>query len=152
MDLTFATMTEIAEAVKAKKVSAKEVATHFQKRIESLDGKLNSFTSKNEKAIQEAEALDARLAKGEDVGPLAGVPFGIKEMFCTQGLKTTAGSKILENFVPPYDATVVARLKKAGIVVMGKLNQDEFAMGSSNETSYHGAVRNPWNLECVPGG
>ena len=152
MDLTFASLTEIAEAVKTKKVSAKEVAAHFQKRIASLDGKLNSFTSQNENAIKEAEAIDARIAKGEDVGVLAGVPFGIKEMFCTKGLKTTAGSKILENFIPPYDATVVARLKKAGIVIMGKLNQDEFAMGSSNETSFHGVVKNPWNLDCVPGG
>ncbi|WP_374076630.1 Asp-tRNA(Asn)/Glu-tRNA(Gln) amidotransferase subunit GatA [Bdellovibrio bacteriovorus] len=152
MDLTFASITEIAEAVKTKNVSAKEVTQHFQKRIESLDGKLNSFTSKNEQAVKEAEFIDARIAKGEDVGILAGVPFGIKEMFCTKGLKTTAGSKILENFVPPYDATAVARLKKAGIVVLGKLNQDEFAMGSSNETSFHGVVKNPWNLDRVPGG
>lgn len=152
MDLTFASITQIAEAVKTKKVSAKEVTQHFQKRIESLDGKLNSFTSKNEHAVKEAELIDARIAKGEDVGMLAGVPFGIKEMFCTKGLKTTAGSKILENFVPPYDATAVARLKKAGIVVLGKLNQDEFAMGSSNETSFYGPVKNPWNLDCVPGG
>ncbi len=152
MNLTFASITEIADAVKSKKVSAKEVAEHFQNRIESLDGRLNSFSSKNSHAVHEAEALDARIARGEDVGPMAGVPFGIKEMFCTKGLPTTAGSKILENFVPPYDSTVVARLKKAGIVVMGKLNQDEFAMGSSNETSFHGVVRNPWNLDCVPGG
>lgn len=152
MDLTFASMTEIALAVKSKKVSAKEVATHFQKRIKNLDGQLNSFTSINEKVLQEAEALDARIAKGEDVGPLAGVPFGIKEMLCTKDVRTTAGSKILENFIPPYDSTVVARLKKAGITMLGKLNQDEFAMGSSNETSFYGAVKNPWNLECVPGG
>jgi len=152
MDLTLASFTEIAEAVKTKKVSAKEVATHFRSRIEKLDGKLNSFTSVNDKALDEAAAIDARIAKGEDVGPLAGVPFGIKEMLCTKGLVTNAGSKILQNFVPPYDATVVARLKKAGVIVMGKLNQDEFAMGSSNETSFFGNVKNPWNLECVPGG
>ncbi|WII72966.1 Asp-tRNA(Asn)/Glu-tRNA(Gln) amidotransferase subunit GatA [Bdellovibrio sp. 22V] len=152
MDLTFASISEISDAVKAKKVSAKEVTKHFQGRIENLDGKLNSFTSKNENALQDAEAIDSRIAKGEDVGPMAGVPFGIKEMLCAKGMKATAGSKILENFVAPYDSTVVARLKKAGIVVMGKLNQDEFAMGSSNETSYFGAVKNPWNLECVPGG
>nr|BFD65031.1 Asp-tRNA(Asn)/Glu-tRNA(Gln) amidotransferase subunit GatA [Bdellovibrio sp. HAGR004] len=152
MDLTFATLSEIAEAVKSKQISAKEVTTHFQSRIDSLNGKLNAFTSLNENALKEAELLDARIAKGEDAGVLAGVPFGIKEMFCTKGLKTTAGSKMLENFVPPYDATAVARLKTAGAVVLGKLNQDEFAMGSSNETSFHGAVRNPWDLERVPGG
>lgn len=152
MDLTFASISEIAEAVTSKKVSAKEVTLHFQRRIDSLDSKLNSFTLKNEYAVQEAEAIDARLAKGEEVGPMAGVPFGFKDMFCTKGLRTTAGSKILDNFVPPYDATVVDRLKKSGIVVMGKLNQDEFAMGSSNETSFQGIVRNPWSLEHVPGG
>jgi aspartyl-tRNA(Asn)/glutamyl-tRNA(Gln) amidotransferase subunit A len=86
------------------------------------------------------------------VGLLAGVPFGIKDMFCTRGLKTTAASKILENFIPPYDATVVSRLRKAGITVLGKLNQDEFAMGSSNENSHYGPTKNPWNLQYVPGG
>lgn len=145
-------MTDIAEAIRTKKVSAKEVAQHFEKRIKTIDSKLNSFTSLNESAIKDAEAIDARIAKGEEVGALAGVPFGIKEMFCTKGLLTTAGSKILSNFVPPYDATVVERLKKSGIVVMGKLNQDEFAMGSSNETSFAGPVKNPWNTDCVPGG
>lgn len=152
MDLTFASIAEIADSIKTKKVSAREITQHFQKRIEALDPALNSFTSLNEKALQEAEALDARIARGEDVGVMAGVPFGIKEMFCTKGLRTTAGSKMLENFVSPYNATVVDRLKKAGVVVMGKLNQDEFAMGSSNETSFYGAVKNPWNLSCVPGG
>ncbi|UOF00343.1 Asp-tRNA(Asn)/Glu-tRNA(Gln) amidotransferase subunit GatA [Bdellovibrio reynosensis] len=152
MDLTFASISEIADAVKNKSVSAKEVAQHFQTRIETLDRKLNSFTSINPNSLSDAAEIDARIAKGEDVGPMAGVPFGIKEMLCTKGIRTTAGSKILENFIPPYDATVVARLKKAGVVVLGKLNQDEFAMGSSNETSFHGSVKNPWNLECVPGG
>lgn len=152
MDLTRASITEIAEAVKAKKVSAKEVTTHFMKRAESLNPKLNAYTSFNKHATHEAEAIDVRIARGEDVGVMAGVPFGIKEMFCTKGLVTNAGSKILQNFIPPYDATVVERLKKAGVVVTGKLNQDEFAMGSSSETSFYGITKNPWNMECVPGG
>lgn len=152
MELTFSSFSEIAEAVQTKKVSAKEVTAHFQKRIEKLNGQLNAFTEINSQALQQAELIDQKIARGEQVGLLAGVPFGIKAMLCTKGLKTTAGSKILENFVPPYDATVVARLKNAGAIIMGKLNQDEFAMGSSNETSFHGPVKNPWNLECVPGG
>ncbi|HEX7674388.1 MAG TPA: Asp-tRNA(Asn)/Glu-tRNA(Gln) amidotransferase subunit GatA [Bdellovibrio sp.] len=152
MDLTFASFGEITEAVKSKKISAKEIASHFQTRIQTLDSKLNSFTSINKNALKDAEAIDARISKGENVGALAGVPFGIKEMLCTKGMTTTAGSKMLSNFVPPYDATVVARLKQAGVVIMGKLNQDEFAMGSSNETSFHGVVKNPWDLERVPGG
>jgi aspartyl-tRNA(Asn)/glutamyl-tRNA(Gln) amidotransferase subunit A len=152
MELTHAPITDIADAIKSKKVSAKEVTAHFLKRAEALNPQLNAFTSMNPHALADAEKIDARISKGEDVGPLAGVPFGIKEMLCTKGLVTNAGSKMLKNFTPPYDATVVERLKKAGIVITGKLNQDEFAMGSSNETSYFGPVKNPWNVECVPGG
>jgi aspartyl-tRNA(Asn)/glutamyl-tRNA(Gln) amidotransferase subunit A len=152
MELTFASIVDITDAVKSKKVSAKEVTAHFLKRAESINPKLNAFTSINQQALKDAEILDGRIAQGEDVGKLAGVPFGIKEMLCTKGLVTNAGSKILQNFIPPYDATVVARLKTAGVVVTGKLNQDEFAMGSSNETSFYGNVKNPWNVECVPGG
>jgi aspartyl-tRNA(Asn)/glutamyl-tRNA(Gln) amidotransferase subunit A len=152
MDLIQASIVDIADAVKTKKVSAKEVTAQFIKRAESINPKLNAYTSFNKDALRDAESIDARIAKGEDVGVLAGVPFGIKEMFCTKGLVTNAGSKILHNFVPPYDATAVERMKKAGVVITGKLNQDEFAMGSSNETSFYGDVKNPWNLECVPGG
>lgn len=152
MDLTHLSLTEIREAFTTKKVSAKEITSHFMSRIESLDSKLNAFVDLNKNALKDAEALDAKLARGEEVGVLAAVPFGIKDMLCTKGMRSSAASKILENFIPPYDATVVARLKKAGVVVLGKLNQDEFAMGSSNETSYYGPVKNPWNVECVPGG
>lgn len=152
MDLIKADFHEIATAVKAKKVSAKEVASFFQSRIAKLDTQLNSYITVNDRVSDEAEAIDTKLARGEDPGVLAGVPFGIKDMFCTKNLKTTAGSKILENFVPPYDSTVVARLKKAGVTILGKLNQDEFAMGSSNETSFFGPTKNPWNTACVPGG
>ncbi len=152
MDLNTASFKQIANAVKSKKISAVEVTQHFVSRIQASDSKLNAFITVNEKAVDEAKAIDARILKGEDPGVLAGVPFGIKDMFCTKGLKTTAASKILENFIPPYDSTVVARLKGAGITVLGKLNLDEFAMGSSNETSYYGAVKNPWNTAFVPGG
>ncbi|MFN7729030.1 MAG: Asp-tRNA(Asn)/Glu-tRNA(Gln) amidotransferase subunit GatA [Bdellovibrio sp.] len=152
MDLLKSSFKEIAGAVQTKKVSALEVTKFFFDRAQKLDAKLNSYITINEGALGEAGALDARIAKGEQVGPLAGVPFGIKDMFCTKGLKTTAGSKILANFIPPYDSTVVERLKKSGITIIGKLNQDEFAMGSSNETSAFGAVKNPWATAYVPGG
>jgi aspartyl-tRNA(Asn)/glutamyl-tRNA(Gln) amidotransferase subunit A len=152
MEITHAPLFEIASAIKSKTVSAKEVTSHFLKRAELLNPKFNAYTTMNTNALNEADAIDARIARGDDVGPLAGVPFGIKEMLCTKDLVTTAGSKMLENFIPPYDATVVARLRKAGVVITGKLNQDEFAMGSSNETSFHGPVKNPWNLAYVPGG
>lgn len=152
VDLLKASFTEISDAVTTKKVSAKEVTEFFLSRTKKIDGKLNSFITVDETAMKQAEAIDQQIAQGKKPGKLAGVPFGIKDMFCTKGLKTTAGSKILENFVPPYDSTVVHRLKKQGVVVLGKLNQDEFAMGSSNETSFYGAVKNPWDLTRVPGG
>jgi aspartyl-tRNA(Asn)/glutamyl-tRNA(Gln) amidotransferase subunit A len=152
MDLLTASLSEISQAIQSQKITAVEATKFFLQRIHKIDGRLNSYVTLNENAEQDAAAVDARIQKGEKVGVLAGVPFGIKDMFCTKNLRTTAASKILENFVPPYDATVVAKLKAQGIVVLGKLNQDEFAMGSSNETSSFGPVKNPWNLDCVPGG
>ncbi len=152
MNLLDAGLHEISTAVQSKKISAKEVTSFFLSRAEKLNPKLNAFLNFNHGAGQEAEAVDKKIASGEQVGSLAGVPFGIKDMLCTRDLKTTAGSKILENFVPPYDSTVVERLRKAGAVVLGKLNLDEFAMGSSSETSAFGLVKNPWNTDFVPGG
>jgi aspartyl-tRNA(Asn)/glutamyl-tRNA(Gln) amidotransferase subunit A len=152
MDLNTASFKQISQAVQSKKASALEVTQHFLKRAKALDSKLNSYITINDKAEDEAKQLDSRIAKGETLGLMAGVPFGIKDMFCTKGLKTTAGSRILENFVPPYDSTVVEKLKSAGITILGKLNQDEFAMGSSNETSFFGVTKNPWNTDFVPGG
>jgi len=152
MDLLQASFKNVSDAVRTKKLSAKEVTQFFLNRAEKLNPTLNAYILMNEKALQEAEKLDQKIHQGEDVGPLAGVSFGIKDLLCTKNLRTTACSKILENFIPPYDATVVARLKKAGAIVLGKLNLDEFAMGSSNETSYFGKCKNPWNPEYVPGG
>jgi aspartyl-tRNA(Asn)/glutamyl-tRNA(Gln) amidotransferase subunit A len=152
MNLLTSSLSEISSAVKAKKISALEAAQFFMGRAEKLNPQLNAFISFNEKLAEEAAALDARILKGENPGPLTGVVFGIKDLLCTKNIKTTAGSKILENFIPPYDATVVKRLKQAGALIIGKLNLDEFAMGSSNETSYYGKCKNPWNTDCVPGG
>ncbi|MES3039305.1 MAG: Asp-tRNA(Asn)/Glu-tRNA(Gln) amidotransferase subunit GatA [Bdellovibrionota bacterium] len=152
MDLLNSGLKEISDAVKSKKISALEATKFFLNRIDKLNPQLNAYIAVSVDAEKEAKAIDEKVAKGGDAGLLAGVPFGIKDMLCTKGLRTTAGSKILENFIPPYDATVVKRLRDAGVVVLGKLNNDEFAMGSSNETSYYGPVKNPWNPEYVPGG
>ncbi len=152
MDLIKASALEISEAVRAKKISAKEVFQFFLKRAKDLNPKLNAFISFNEEGLKQAELIDQKIAKGENPGILAGVPVAVKDMLCTKGLQTTAGSKILEGFVPPYSSTVVERLEAAGAITLGKTNQDEFAMGSSNENSAYGIVKNPWNPEYVPGG
>ncbi len=152
MDLIKASLREISTAIKNKSISAKEVTTFFQQRVQKLDPKLNSFVIANDLAQKDAEAIDQKIHKGEDPGLLAGVPVGIKDLFCTQGLRTTAASRILENFIPPYTATCVQRLKDQGAIVLGKTNMDEFAMGSSNETSFFGTCHNPWNLDYVAGG
>jgi aspartyl-tRNA(Asn)/glutamyl-tRNA(Gln) amidotransferase subunit A len=152
MDLLTASFRKVASAVKSKEISAAEVTEFFFSRAQKLNPRLNAFIAWNESALEEARKIDARIAKNEDVGALAGVPFGIKDLLCTQGLRTTAASKILHNFIPPYDATVISRLKAAGAVVIGKTNLDEFAMGSSNETSHYGKCNNPWNTDYVPGG
>lgn len=152
MELAQASFKQVSDAVKAKKISAVEVTKFFMGRAEKLNPRLNAYIAFNDKALAEAQSIDDKIKKNENVGPLAGVSFGIKDLLCTKNLRTTAASKILNNFIPPYDATVVARLKNAGAVVMGKLNLDEFAMGSSNETSYFGKCYNPWNTDYVPGG
>jgi aspartyl-tRNA(Asn)/glutamyl-tRNA(Gln) amidotransferase subunit A len=152
MDLTHATCSEIRDAVRSKKLSALEVTRHFAERISRLDTKINSFVTLNEKAEEAAKAVDLKIAKNQEAGALAGVPLAIKDLLCTKGLRTTASSKMLSNFIPPYSATVVSRLEAAGAVTIGKTSLDEFAMGSSNENSASGPVRNPWNPEYVPGG
>jgi len=139
---------QIAKNIREKKVSSFEVTSAFLKRIKKLDPQINSVITINEQALNLSKNTDKDFLEK----PLAGVPLLFKDMFCTKGVKTTAASKILENFIPPYSATVVQRLVQAGALVLGKCNQDEFAMGHSTRTSYFGPCKNPWNLNYTPGG
>nr|WP_298249911.1 Asp-tRNA(Asn)/Glu-tRNA(Gln) amidotransferase subunit GatA [uncultured Halomonas sp.] len=146
------TLTELSASLAAGEFTSRELTEHQLGRIERLDGALNSFITVTPDAAREAaDHADATRARG-DAGPLTGLPVAIKDLFCTDGVLTTAGSRMLANFVAPYDAGVVERLKAAGTVSLGKANLDEFAMGSSNENSAFGAVKNPWDSTAVPGG
>jgi aspartyl-tRNA(Asn)/glutamyl-tRNA(Gln) amidotransferase subunit A len=146
------TLAQLAGDLRARRISATELTRHFLDRVERFDDTLNAFvTVTAEQALAQAAAADQRLAKGEAT-LLTGIPLAHKDIFCTAGVKTSCGSRMLDNFVAPYDATVVERLQNAGAVMLGKTNMDEFAMGSSNETSFYGPVRNPWNHALVPGG
>jgi len=144
---------ELREKIKKKEISSEEVVKAFYKRIEEVEEKIHSFiTLTKEEAIKRAKAVDGKIKNNEPVGELAGIPIAIKDNLCIQGTKTTCGSKILENYISPYDATVIKKLREADALFIGKTNMDEFAMGSSTETSYFGLTRNPHNLECIPGG
>ena len=146
------TLAEMARDLKARKISSEELTRGFLARIERFNPNLNAFiTVLQQQALDAARAADKLLAQGRG-GALTGLPIAHKDIFCTQGVKTSCGSKMLDNFVAPYDATIVERLKQAGTVLLGKTNMDEFAMGSSNETSFYGPVKNPWDLTKVPGG
>ncbi len=152
MSLHEKSLRELSQDLHAKKISSVELTQYFLDRITTHDKALNCFvTVAAEHALAQAKTADTRLASG-DVAALTGIPIAQKDIFCTNGIKTSCGSKMLDNFISPYDATVVDKMNQQGVVMLGKLNMDEFAMGSSNETSFYGPVKNPWNTECVPGG
>jgi aspartyl-tRNA(Asn)/glutamyl-tRNA(Gln) amidotransferase subunit A len=153
MDARGATLTAIVDGVRAGTVGAREVTEQFLERIGRLDGALGCYLKVDaDGARRQADAVDAARQAGRDPGPLAGAPLGIKDIFCTKGVETTCASKILRGFVPPYESTVTARLAAAGAISLGKLNMDEFAMGSSTENSAFKPTRNPWSPAHVPGG
>ncbi len=153
MELRELTVEKVRELVRTRKVSARELAQQHLNRIEKRNAQLNAFlTLCPERAYAQADEIDRKAKAGEPLPPLAGVPMAIKDVIITRGVPTTAGSRILEGYIPPYDATAVARLERAGAVVLGKTNCDEFAMGSSNENSAYGPVRNPHDTVRVPGG
>jgi len=153
MELNLLTIDSVRTAIVQKRFTASGLVEEFYKKIGSEDREVHSYlTLCEDRARQQAERIDRMASAGEPLPPLAGVPVGIKDVMVTRGVRTTAGSKILENFIPPYDCTAVARLEAAGAIVLGKMNCDEFAMGSSNENSAYGPVRNPLDKSRVPGG
>ena len=147
------TISSIRSALESRQISARELTTEFFARIEKENPRLNAFLALSpERAFAQADAIDAKIARSEPLPPLAGVPTALKDVLSTRGTETTAGSKILKGYVPPYDATAIERLDRAGAIFLGKTNCDEFAMGSSNENSAYGPVHNPVDLDRVPGG
>ncbi len=146
------TLAQLASALEQKQISSEELTNQYLERCKQLNDELNCFiTITEEQALAQAKVADAKRANNE-AGKLTGVPFAHKDIFCTSDIKTSCGSRMLDNFVAPYNATVVEKMNAEGMVMLGKTNMDEFAMGSSNETSFYGPVKNPWNIECVPGG
>lgn len=153
MELYSLTVSEIAKKIKEKEITIKEVLDSVYNRIENVEEKVSAYvTLTKEQAYNRATKLQERLDNGEDIGIMGGVPIAIKDNICTNGIKTTCSSKMLENFVPFYDATVIEKLENAGAIIIGKTNMDEFAMGSSTENSAIKKTKNPWDLERVPGG
>jgi aspartyl-tRNA(Asn)/glutamyl-tRNA(Gln) amidotransferase subunit A len=153
MDLNTLTIDSTRTAIATKQITASELVEQFYGKIKAEDREVHAYlTLSEDRALKQAKHIDDLVSKGDPLPPLAGVPLGIKDVMVTKGIRTTAGSKILGNFIPPYDCTAVARLEAAGAIVLGKMNCDEFAMGSSNENSAYGPVRNPRDTSRVPGG
>ena len=152
MELFRLTIHELQALLRAGTVTATDIISDMYRRIDAVEGKVHAYiTLAREAAFAQAEAADNLIKQG-NIKELTGIPLALKDILCTQGVRTTCGSRMLSNFVPPYDATVVERLRQAGAIFTGKTNMDEFAMGSSNETSYFGATANPWDLARIPGG
>ncbi|MBT6207097.1 MAG: Asp-tRNA(Asn)/Glu-tRNA(Gln) amidotransferase subunit GatA, partial [Francisellaceae bacterium] len=146
------TIAELSKALSKGKISSVELTKHFLDRINTHDAKLNAFITVTDKlALEAAQNADKTRSSGNSTS-LTGIPIAHKDIFCTTGIKSSCGSKMLDNFISPYESTVTQKLKDSGMVMLGKTNMDEFAMGSSNETSFYGPVKNPWDLERVPGG
>ena len=146
------TIHELHSALKGKQISSLEATSAMLERIEAVEPHIGSFiTVTSEQAVAAAKTADQLIARGE-CDLLTGIPLAIKDIFLTEGIRTTCGSRILHNFIPPYSATSWEKLRDRGAVLLGKLNQDEFAMGSSNESSAYGVTRNPWDTTCIPGG
>lgn len=153
MELHELSIQEASEKLSGREISSVELTEAVLKRIDAVDGKVEAYlTVTRDQALAQAREADKMLAADENVTPLTGIPLGIKDLVCVKDIETNCASKILQGFIPPYDATVIAKLKAAGAVFVGKLNMDEFAMGSTNETSAFRLTRNPWNLDCSPGG
>ena len=153
MEITELTVHELVEKMKSKELTSEEITRAYAKRIDEKENDIKAFVTINkEDAIEKAKEIDKKIEKGEINSKFAGIPIGLKDNLCTKGVKTTCSSKMLENFISPYDATVVEKLKNEGIISLGKLNMDEFAMGASTEDSAFHPTHNPWKLKCVPGG
>ena len=153
MDIKNKTVHELKNMLDKKETTSVEITKDYLNRIGEVEEKVQAFITVTEDvALKQAEISDNKRKNGEKLGALEGIPMAIKDNMCTDGILTTCGSKILNNFIPPYNATVVDKLNNAGCVLLGKTNMDEFAMGSSTETSYYKKTKNPWDLNRVPGG